>query len=125
MAAKFQYTRMARTAQRLIDRFGIDEQIKGFVDTPNIDNPNRPGDRIFYDQTLPAVFLKIDEKFIDGTLIQAGDMKVLISPIGTNFDPQMTGTITRNSENELWSIVNIKALNPGGIKLLYTMQVRK
>ena len=125
MATKFQYARLARTAQRLIDRFGITETIVGFVDIPNPDKPNRPGERVTYEVAAPAVFLKIDEKFIDNTLIKAGDMKVLLSPLDAKFNPNITGTITRTSENEVWSIVEIKPLNPGGVKLLYTMQVRK
>lgn len=125
MATQFQYARLARTAQRLIDRFGVTEKIVGFVDVPNPTQPNRPGTRTEYNQNVSAVFLKIDEKLIDGTLIMAGDMKVLISPNMATLDPKLTGTITRGSENEVWSIVNIKPLNPGGVKLLYTVQVRK
>jgi hypothetical protein len=125
MSTQFQYARLARTAQRLIDRFGITENIVGFVDVPNPDQPNRPGSRIEYDQDVSAVFLKIDEKLVDGQLIKSGDMKVLVSPNMATLDVKMTGTISRAAENEVWSIVNIKTLNPGGVKLLYTLQVRR
>lgn len=123
MAGKFDYARLARTAQRLIDRFGKVEKITGYVDVPNVDQPNRPGTRTLIDQDTNCVFLDIDAKHVDGTLIRSGDMKVLASPMGMTLDPQMTGTITRG--DEIWSIVSIKELNPGGMKLLYTIQVRK
>ena len=123
MAGKFDYARMARTAQRLIDRFGKLEKITGFVDVPNVDQPNRPGTRTLIDESTNCVFLAIDAKLVDGNLIRSGDMKVLAAPLSMTLDPKMTGAITRGDES--WSIVNIKELNPGGIKLLYTIQVRK
>lgn len=126
MAAQFQYARLARTAQRLIDRFGVTEQIKGFVDgEPDPLKPNRPPVRTLIDQNAKAVFLAIDNKLIDGTLIKEGDMKVLLSPLDMTIPLKITGTISREAEGEVWSIIKIKPLNPGGIKLLYTLQVRK
>lgn len=126
MAGQFQYARLARTAQRLIDRFGVTENIKGFVDgDPDPLKPNRPPIRTLIDQNAKAVFLDIDTKLIDGTLIKEGDMKVLLSPLDMTIPLKITGTISREVEGEVWSIVKIKPLNPGGIKLLYTLQVRK
>lgn len=126
MAGKFAYSRLARTVQRLLDRFGAMEQINGFVDTPNVEQPNRPGTRTPVSANVNAVFTNIEAKHIDGTLIKNGDMVVLISPADMNFDPRLTGTITRQTENEIWSIVPpIKTINPGGLKLLYKIQVRK
>lgn len=126
MAAKFQYARLARTAQRLIDRFGISEKLEGFVDgVPDPARPNRPPVRTPFGQDVNAVFLDIDTKLIDGTLIKTGDMKVLLSPGDVTIPLNLTGTISRSAEDEVWSIVNCRTLNPGGIKLLYTLQVRR
>ena len=143
MAAQFQYARLARTAQRLIDRFGNVETLKGFVEhqeepyaanyaddyadtgTPSTTAPNRPPIRDPYTQSIKAVFLNIEDEHIDGTLIKAGDMKVLMSPLSATIRPLLTGTITREAEGEVWSVVKMKTLNPGGIKLLYTLQVRR
>ena len=126
MAAQFQYARLARTAQRLIDRFGVTENMKGFTDgEPDPAKPNRPPARTLFDQNIKAVFLSIEAKLIDGELIKQGDMKVLLSPLSATIPPNLTGTITRNAEGEVWTIVKCKPLNPGGIRLLYTLQVRK
>lgn len=143
MAGQFQYARLARTAQRLIERFGNAETIKGFVDrveppyaddyaadyadpgTPAASAPNRPPVREPYTQGVKAVFLNIEDEDIDGILVKAGDMKVLVSPLTAKMRPLLTGTITRDAEGEVWSIVKLKTLNPGGIKLLYTLQVRR
>lgn len=129
MAAKYQYAKLARTAQRLIDRFGNKETINGFVDVPNLAQPNRPGTRTPIVQQANCVFLNYESKMIDGTAIRAGDMKVLCSPLEASMPLNLTGTLTRTDLQTLavenWSIVEIKELNPGGIKLLYTIQVRK
>lgn len=125
MAKKFDYMRLARTAQRLIDRFGVKETLTGYVDVPNPSAPNKPPIRSFSTLNANAVFLKIDDKLIDGTLIREGDMKVLLSALDVSIEPDFKGTISRTVENEVWSIESIKPLNPGGLKLIYTLLVRK
>lgn len=129
MATKYQYARLANTAKRLIERFGNKEKIVGFVDVPNPDQPNRPGTRTPVEQFANSVFLNYESKMVDGTAIRSGDMKVLSSPLEATLPLNLTGTITRTDLQtlavETWSIVEIKELNPGGIKLLYTLQVRK
>lgn len=124
MARAYNYARMARTAQRLIDRFGKLETLSMFTDSPGgEDAPNRLGRRISGTENVKAVFLEIDTKLIDGLLIKQGDMKVLMSPLDLTIPPQMTGTLTRG--DEIWSVVKCRELNLGGVKLLYTLQVRR
>lgn len=127
MAAKFQYSRMARTAKRLIDRFGGPAALKAYYDTPNPDQPNRPGTRVSVEQNLQAVFLKYEEKHIDGTQVKMGDQRVLIEAMSLVLPVQLKGQIVRqlDGESEVWNIVTIKPLNPGGVRLIYTIQVRR
>lgn len=125
MAGKFDYARLARTAQRLIDRFGVPETITGYTDSPNPAGANKPPIRTLATLTANAVFLDIDQKLIDGTLIKTGDMKVLLSALNFDIPPKLKGTISRLTENEVWNIEEVKPLNPGGIKLIYTLLVRK
>lgn len=121
--ATFKYARLARTAQRLIERFGVKETLTGYTDVPNPTAPNKPPIRTPVVLQANAVFLDIDEKLIDGTLIKQGDMKVLLSCLEVTLPPQFKGTITQGAD--IWSIEQIKPLNPGGIRLIYTLQVRK
>lgn len=127
MSTKFPYARLARTAQRLIDRFGIVEDVTGYFDVPNPEVPNRPGGRTTFHLNAPAVFLNIEEKLVDGDLIKLGDMKVLIAALSVAIPPKLKGTISRtvDGESETWSIQTIKPLNPGGVKLIYTLLVRR
>lgn len=123
---KFDYLRAQNTAKRLIDKFGVPETITGYEPAPSdLTQPNRPGIRVPKTATVTAVFLDYKEDKIDGTRIKHGDMRVLISPKDATFDPQFEGTITKTNDG-VWSIVGpIEVLNPGGIKLLYTLQVRR
>lgn len=55
-----------------------------------------------------------------GSLIQQGDAQVLIQ---CNVVPKPNDTLTIQSQ--VWTIINVKALEPSGINLLYELQVRK
>lgn len=121
----YNYSRLARTAKRLIDKFGGPMTISGFVDSPNVAQPNRPGIRVPYEIKANAVFLDYKTEQVDGTKIQLGDQYCLASPQDVDIPPKLTGTIKRDGESAEWSIVGFETLNPGGMKLLYTIQVRK
>lgn len=121
----YNYSRLARTAKRLIDKFGGPMTITGFTEVPNLEQPNRPGTRVKHEIKANAVFLDYKTEEVDGTKIQLGDQFCLASPQDVDIPPQLTGTIKRDGEAKSWSIVGFETLNPGGMKLLYTIQVRK
>lgn len=121
--ATFNYARLGKTAQRLIAKFGSLRKIEGFVDVPNPDQPNRPGERVHTIQDVNAVFLNYKAEDIDGTQIRRDDIYALVSPLEATIDPKLTGTITAASGK--YSIVKITVINPGDVKLLYKIQVRR
>ena len=55
-----------------------------------------------------------------GSLIQQGDAQILIQ---CNVVPKPNDTLTIQSQ--VWTIINVKALEPAGINMLYECQVRK
>ena len=59
----------------------------------------------------------------DGTLIQAGDRKVLLSAQGLTVVPAPGWKLTIGAV--VWQIVNVKTSDPGGVAVLYTLQVRR
>lgn len=59
---------------------------------------------------------------IDGTVIQRGDMRLLIGP-GLSIVPEVGDVVTVDSVT--WYIVNVENLTPAGTDLLYTCQVRR
>lgn len=72
-------------------------------------------------QTGTAVELEYSVSEIDGVLIQRGDKKLLVSVSGiTAIEPNDTCTVG----GMVCIVKNVKPLSPGGIVLLYEVQVR-
>ena len=67
------------------------------------------------DQVTIGVVKPYEKNLIDGTIIQAGDKEVILSP---EIEPLMTDTI------DGMQIVNIIEINPAGTVLVYKVQVR-
>lgn len=59
---------------------------------------------------------------IDGTIIQQGDKKAIIAARGLAAVPDITDTLTVGGVAH--SIVNVKALEPAGTTVIYTLQIR-
>lgn len=58
---------------------------------------------------------------IDGTLIQQGDKKLLLSAVGITA-PQMNDTLVANGKT--WTIKGIKETNPAGSIVMYECNLR-
>lgn len=73
-------------------------------------------------QNGTAVELDYNVSEIDGVLIQRGDKKLLVSVSGiTAIEPNDTCTVG----SVVYIVKSVKPLSPGGIVLLYEVQVRK
>ena len=73
-------------------------------------------------QNGTAVELDYNVSEIDGVLIQRGDKKLLVSVSGiVAIEPNDTCSLGA----ALYIVKNVKPLSPGGIVLLYEVQVRK
>ena len=117
----FNYTASAATAARLIQRFGSAVTMGRSV--PGAYNPatGAPAAPTVTSQTVQAVVLDFPQRYIDGTLIRAGDRRVLVSAVGTTA-PLAGDTLTWNSQALV--VVSVKELGPAGTAVLYTLQVR-
>jgi hypothetical protein len=58
----------------------------------------------------------------DGTLIQYGDKKVLVSVEGLTIEPKLSDKVSIGGSSH--NIVAIKPLNPGGTIVMYEIQIR-
>ena len=109
-------------AKSLITRFGQTVTLQTFAsvaganpwDAPNITKT---------EQSIEAVFLDYEQKYIDGTLIQAGDQRVIMPASGLSTYPQRESIISRCGD--LWKVVNVSPLNPNGQNIMFELQVRK
>lgn len=117
----FDYGTTAATAARLIARFGskvvLTRSVPGAYD-PATGAPAAPTVTM---QNVDAVVLDFPQSYIDGTLIRAGDRKVLVSAVGTT--APMAGD-TMAWEGQSLVVINAKKLGPAGPAVLFTLQVR-
>lgn len=126
--SEFDYGRLARSAKRLIERFGGPIDIVTTNATVNPTQSWKAGVAEPATEPGTGVFTSYEQKFIDGTLIRQGDQKVLVSALGLVFKPDFIGYLIRKLPggiNEKWTIVKIKPLNPGDTVVIYIIQVRQ
>jgi len=114
------YDEMAELAEELLDEFGqpvtlvMAGQEAGFDQYGNAVGATP-------DITVSGLGCSLDYKIgeIDGTVIQNGDAKMLYK--GETPEIDMTVTL----EGVKWRIVALNPLNPAGILVMYSLQLRK
>lgn len=119
--ATFKYGPVVTTARRLIKKFGSKISIVVTNSTASTQGW-KPGTPAPVTIQVDGVFVNYEQKFIDGTVIQQGDQKVIIS-VAEPLAPNLAGHIVRGLEK--WNIKSIKPLNPGGTIIIYVAQVRQ
>lgn len=72
--------------------------------------------------TVTGAVFDFPQSIIDGTLIQQGDKKVLISALGLTVDPDVDDSLTIATIAH--QIVNVKKISPAGITVIWQLQVR-
>ncbi|WP_219117069.1 hypothetical protein [Janthinobacterium sp. UMAB-56] len=73
-----------------------------------------------------GVKIAYEAENIDGTLIQAGDQKLLLSPLQRNGAPMPTPTVSDlvMIGGVAYTIANVGDLQPVDVSLLFTLQLR-
>lgn len=127
-----QYDNAIALAKKLITKYGETFTLGTYTTaaTPDPAKPWEPGPINRADQTVYGVFLDYMDKYVDGTMIQAGDMMVLM-PNNRSDGTALTSTPTPDDliirtgfGFQNWSIVNVKPLRPGAQMVMYELQVR-
>ncbi|MFI8643884.1 hypothetical protein ACIGJK_03645 [Pseudomonas iridis] len=122
------YDRMAATALRLIERFGLTATLSEV--TPGEYDPvtgvetggatlTQTGQLILLDYTTQEAGI-INAA---GSLVQQGDKKIMLAAKGLEWPPTMTTTVL--ADGLTWTIVNIKSTNPAGTPLVYELHGRR
>ena len=117
------YASVAQEADSAIANAGTSLTIKR--DTAGVTDPITgitTGGRIT-SYTATGVKLRFKNRDIDGTLVKAGDLRILLSVAGLNITPESTDTITVSGVD--WKIIDVKPLEPAEIVVLYELQIRK
>lgn len=121
----FNYANSKATADRLLTNFGQDVTIKTVV-VGTYDNTTQSAPVTETTYTAKAVLLDYKRNESGNSIvgnIEVNDKKLLVSPVGLTVTPNANDTVTVNSE--VWNIVNVKALKPASITVLYELQIRK
>lgn len=114
----FNYPATAATATRLLERFGaaavLVRTTTGAYDPATGSNTVTVANLA----TTAAVFA-YDQKYIDGTLILAGDQLAYCAPGVT---PKQGDSLAWNSKT--YTVIAVKPTSPAGVPVLYEAQIR-
>ncbi|MFD2235946.1 hypothetical protein [Aureimonas populi] len=116
----FDYAKTAATAERLLARFGQEGAIRvqGVRESDWDDEPGPP-----VDHPCRLAVLPIADRDIDGALIKAGDVKILVSTVGLSITPTTVNTVI--AANGTFTIVRVKTLAPAGVAVLHDLMGRR
>lgn len=117
------YSALLASATSLISENGRTVTLERTVRTNTTGKPWEPATETVQQQSVSAVWAGYNGDEIDGTLILAGDAKVLISPSGLSWLPETDCRIVDGSDT--WRIVNVETVKPGATSVLLKCQVRR
>lgn len=112
-------------AQRMIDKFGQDVTLRRIQPIVPHD-PLKPWagrPSVPVDETVTMVFLQYDQQYVDGTVIQTGDLQVFMAGEAGIDAPTLKDVVIRNGVK--WNIVSCSPFNPAGTDVFYELQVRR
>ena len=112
---------MIETASRIIARFGQ----AGTFERPGADGGTpwapEPGEPTLHPATVAVVAYEQDHR--DGTLIQANDLRVLVSVEGLDIVPSVSDRLLVGADD--FFIAKVEPLGPDGVARFYDLQVRR
>ena len=119
----FDYARPAATAKRLLTRFGQVVTVKRV--TPGGYDPATGATTadVTNGYSCSGAVMNYASRDIDGTLVQRGDVRVLLAPPDAAFEPKPGDTVTLADATVL-TVINAQATKPAGSPVLYEVQAR-
>ncbi|MEG0322885.1 MAG: hypothetical protein RR619_02735 [Raoultibacter sp.] len=121
--ADFDYNSMVAGARDMIASAGRYATISYTVKAPNPDKPwEQTGQTVKRPQFM-AVFLTPKEKFIDGSVVIAGEKKVLCAPLNPPLTREQAMGAVIESEGKKWTVNAFAETRPGSVTVLYTFKV--
>lgn len=117
----FNYSKLKQTSRNLLSKFG--QRMTLTQETGSAYDPNTGG---VTSTTVTTIDNGVILPYSNGienapdSLINKGDAQVLIQ---VSVVPKPNDTLT--IQGQVWTIINVKALEPSGVNVLYECQVRK
>ena len=69
--------------------------------------------------TIRAVFINYEDKNVDGTVVRAGDRRLLVSAVGSQTPPQI-GDVVGGLK-----LIDVRTIAPRGVPIAWACQARK
>jgi hypothetical protein len=114
------YDNMAATARRLLTQYGQACTLTRTT-TGEYDPDTGTAPVTTETQSVKCAVIDYPAALIDGSIIQVGDKKVIMESSATA--PQAVDTLTVGAT--VYQIISVKPLEPAGINVIYTLQVRR
>lgn len=70
-----------------------------------------------------GLFLKINDRLIDGRLIKKGDRRCIIKLKGITYVPSEGDLVVAGAE--MWTVISFSTIELAGTAVIHTLQVRK
>lgn len=112
---------MIEMASRIIARFGQTGTFERPGEPGGTPWAPEPGEPTYHTATVAVV--DYEQEHRDGTLIQANDLRVLVSVEGLDIVPTLADRLTIGGAE--YSIANVTPLAPDGTARMYELQVRR
>jgi len=113
MGAKYDYSNLASTSVRLINKFGKSILKRTITNSGDEWNPTQ----VNVDTSIDGVVTAYGLNEIDGTLIKSTDKKLLTTSLIDTSDKIVDGAI-------IYSVVSVSTVEPSTTALLYKIQLR-
>jgi hypothetical protein len=109
-------------AKKLIAKYGQAMTLR--VITPGAYDPDTrlTADPVTTDYPIKGIAEEYKLSEVDGTVIQNGDKKILISASGLAVRPLPEHIVIMSGE--VWQVINCTPLAPGGVAVTYSLQLR-
>jgi hypothetical protein len=118
--AWYDYSNIRKKAYDKLKKYGFAATLKRT--TPGSGPAWNPGPSINAEFPVLALFETYSDGMIDGTTILYGDRKLLLSAEHLEATPRTTDKLIINGEE--YNIINVLPLAPGGVSILFTLQIR-
>ncbi len=115
----FNYGRAKATADRMIAKFGQTVTLR----QPTTSGPAYDPTTSFTDHEASGVLESYTASEIDGTRIRATDKKLMLAKGALSVGPGLDYIVLIGGEAH--NVVSIDVLSPGGVVVMWTLQVRK
>ena len=114
----FDYANTAATALRLLTRFGASATLKVYSGTA-YDPATGTVTATYTDNAATACVFDYPQKYVDGTLILAGDKQAYMA----------SAPVPKQGDKLAWqavdyTVVAVKAIAPSGVAVVYEAQIR-